>query len=101
MFPHPVMLCHDSPVLPWEIPSGSGGWPADAIERTNESRAMVMRAVGIVKPKRLFHGHYHVGYGPRRYLQLPTVEVFGLANNSEKKSLLLVNDQWEPIKWGP
>lgn len=57
-----VMITHDSPagVSLWEDNiNAAGGWSLEALAYASGSRDQLRFAVDAVKPKVLFHGHYH------------------------------------------
>lgn len=70
-----VMVCHDCPTgvnLFGNHRDSDNGWSMAALAYAQQSRDSLRQAVDGVKPKVLFHGHYH------RYLDVETVMNDGL-----------------------
>ena len=77
-----VMVCHDCPDGVYIPGLRSGQFPAVQIRRAEEHRELLGAVANAVKPKMLFHGHYHVRYSGTR--QLPgggDTLVYGLADD--------------------
>ena len=53
-----VLICHDSPVLPENLPDFT--FPPDIFNDCEEDRRMVRHAVDILEPETVYHGHYHI-----------------------------------------
>lgn len=79
-----VMFTHD---VPTEAPIGEafeerGHSIFTDIREANESRFKVSKVVREVKPDWIFHGHYHLGYGPKDFLcDNKLIHIVGLAHD--------------------
>lgn len=64
-----VLVMHDVPARV-AVPGldRKSGWPADALRDADAHRHRLLRAAEAVKPRQLWHGHYHVRYDDRLYL---------------------------------
>jgi hypothetical protein len=77
-----VMLTHDAPAgidVPNLPPPGT--WDPDEVRRADDHRERLLEIVEQVRPRMLFHGHFHSRYDD--HLRLSdgyTVDVTGLAN---------------------
>lgn len=91
-----VLLTHDSPVLPTPIEQRGpypGATEAD-LRYCALGRECIQMAVQAAKPRRLYHGHYHCYWEG----EWEGTKIVGLANNSEKGSIVLVDESFEPIE---
>jgi len=90
--PCDVLLTHDAPVLPPGLPPFPGASKADYAYC--EGNREMIRAAMRCKPRRCFHGHYHMRYESR----YEDTIVIGLAADGTKGSMLLVDEHWDPVK---
>lgn len=76
--PVDVLISHDVP-SGFEIPGlSSGVWPPLEILRAEEHRTQLRKIVDSVKPREVWHGHYHVRYDKEVDFGYGKVEVHGL-----------------------
>ena len=83
--PVDIMVCHDSPnkVHIPDLPSHM--FPVHEIYQADLHRAKLGVVVDAVRPKALFHGHYHVRYSDFRWLpEGDTTHINGLADDGAK-----------------
>lgn len=76
-----VMITHDCPSgvdIPGITKTSAHGWPEHAVRASEDHRDLLRAIVDEVKPKVLYHGHYHVRY--KAWLQGHdyTTQVIGL-----------------------
>lgn len=75
-----IMFTHDCPTGV-EIPDlrrNPMNLPPDVLNQANNHRNLLRQIVDAVKPKRLYHGHYHVRYDGMLWGNDYTTEVHGL-----------------------
>lgn len=73
--PVDVMICHDAPAgaqIP-DLTKTADFWPEDVIRKSEGNRAMLRSVVDEVRPRVLYHGHYHVRYTDDLALQATPV----------------------------
>lgn len=98
--PADVMITHESPDPPYctreiqmKLETKSPGWPVQALLYSSGSREMVTRAVVGVKPKVLFHGHWHVP--SYREVHYPDVDyksdIFSLGMEWQPRNVAILN----------
>lgn len=78
--PADVMISHDCP-SGVEIPglgSTSWMWPREAIAKSNEHQDLLRTVVDEVRPRQIWHGHYHRRYDAMANFGYGPVEVHGL-----------------------
>lgn len=85
--PADVVVAHDAP---WGVPfltgrynltlppQSRGGWPADALEDSDEHMRRMRAVMDVVRPKVWFHGHHHVRYDDTVDTGFGPVAVHGL-----------------------
>lgn len=93
-----VMFTHDCPDRV-DIPLADNSWiPRRELQLSQRHREFLGCVVDVVKPKHLFHGHYHVRYdGQRVDEEGHTVQIHGLGmdNTSMSENVLLIPDVLE------
>ena len=74
--PADIMVCHDTPAG-YEIPrlGDPNMWAEGLIRASNQHRELLAEVVNLVRPRYLWHGHYHV---PRYALQFGDCRIAGL-----------------------
>lgn len=60
--PVDVLISHDAPSGVAVPDTRVGDWPADVLQEAEDHRVPLRRIVDQVRPRELWHGHYHVNY---------------------------------------
>lgn len=60
--PVDVLISHDAPSGVVVPDRRVGDWPADVLREAEQHRVLLRRIVDQVRPRELWHGHYHVSY---------------------------------------
>lgn len=80
-----VMVTHDAPAgihIPGLLPDSM--WDAQELHTAKQHQALLASVVHAVKPKKLFHGHFHIRYATDLfYDDQTTCRVTGLADNGD------------------
>jgi hypothetical protein len=106
--PVDVMVTHDAPhgvLIPYDK---NIGWPDDAVADSDRHRATLRRVTDAVRPRQLWHGHYHVQYDadlvledPARPGQAHICHVHGLDRDDTNwsRNLALTDTAGQPRDW--
>jgi hypothetical protein len=105
-----VLVSHDAPART-AIP-GLGGpptWPADAIRDADTHREVVLSVVEVIRPRHLWHGHFHVLYDDRLYVGpvaarpdwdgICAVHGLDCDDRDWRDNLVLVRTDGTPLAW--